>query len=204
MKTKVSTIATAGILTALTFLLGMTPLGIIPLGFINVTIMCLPVIIGTLTVGPKIGGILGLCFGVASTLSAFGLSLVPTSALVSTLMGASPLLVVVMSILPRAIFPLVAYVVYQVVSDRGQMRRRLAIGLAAAAGSLTNTILYLGMMLLFFALTGLDSAVVLGVISGTGFIAGSLEAVAAVLICLPVVLAVRKKPAFEKMSGQVS
>ena len=204
MKTKVSTIATAGILTALTFLLGMTPLGIIPLGFINVTIMCLPVIIGTLTVGPKIGGILGLCFGVASTLSAFGLSLVPTSGLVSTLMGASPLLVVVMSILPRAIIPLVAYSVYQVVSRRGQMRRRLAIGLASAAGSLTNTILYLGMMLLFFALTGLDSTAVLGVIGGTGLIAGSLEAVAAVLICLPVVLAVRKKPAFEKMSGQVS
>lgn len=204
MKTKVSTIATAGILTALTFLLGMTPLGIIPLGFINVTIMCLPVIIGTLTVGPKIGGILGLCFGIASTLSAFGLSLVPTSGLVSTLMGASPLLVVVMSILPRAIIPLVAYSVYQVVSRRGQMRRRLAIGLASAAGSLTNTILYLGMMLLFFALTGLDSTAVLGVIGGTGLIAGSLEAVASVLICLPVVLAVRKKPAFEKMSGQVS
>ena len=40
---------------ALIVLLGFTPLGLIPLGFINVTILCVPVIVGALYMGWKKG-----------------------------------------------------------------------------------------------------------------------------------------------------
>lgn len=47
------------LLAALIILLGVTPIGLIPLGFINVTILCLPVIIGTLLLGLRTGLVLG-------------------------------------------------------------------------------------------------------------------------------------------------
>lgn len=50
------------LLAALIILLGVTPIGLIPLGFINVTILCLPVIIGTLLLGLRTGLVLGLVF----------------------------------------------------------------------------------------------------------------------------------------------
>ena len=89
---------------ALIVLLGFTPLGLIPLGFINVTILCVPVIVGTLYMGWKNGLILGLAFGLTS----FASALMKPSALVSTLMGASPVLVALMSIVPRLLVPLAA------------------------------------------------------------------------------------------------
>ena len=92
---------------ALVVLLGLTPLGLIPLGFINVTILHIPVIIGALVLGLKGGLILGCAFGLVSTLRAFGIPL-PASALVSNLMAESPLLVVVMSMLP----PPAAFAIY--------------------------------------------------------------------------------------------
>ena len=57
---------------------------------------------------------------------------------------------------------------------------------------MTNTVFYLGLMLLFYTMAGLDSAPVLGIIGGTGIIAGSLEAVAAAVIATPCVLALNK------------
>ena len=87
---------------ALIVLLGFTPLGLIPLGFINVTILCVPVIVGALYMGWKNGLLLGLAFGLTSFISA----LMKPSTLVSTLMGASPVLVALMSILPRLLVPI--------------------------------------------------------------------------------------------------
>lgn len=161
--------------TALVALLGLTPLGLIPLGFINVTILCVPVIIGALLMGPKSGAVLGLAFGAVSVISAF----IKPSLLVSTLMGASPVLMVIMSILPRLLVPLTAWYVHALLEKRGV---KAATAIAAASGSLTNTFLYMGLMLLFYVLCGIDTAAVLATIGGVVLIAGSLEAVANAVI----------------------
>lgn len=161
----------------------MTPLGLIPLGFINVTILCVPVIVGTIVLGLKTGMVLGACFGMTSALSAFGLSLTPPSALASALVASSPLLAIVMCFVPRLLVPVTTHVVYRSVK---------ATPVAAVAGSLTNTILYLGLMLLFYWMMGLDAAGVLAVIAGTGLIAGGSEAVVAAIISTPIVAALWK------------
>ena len=57
---------------ALVVLFGMTPLGLIPVGTLNATILHIPVIIGVIALGLKPGLILGLAFGLVSTLRAFG------------------------------------------------------------------------------------------------------------------------------------
>lgn len=172
------------LLVALIVLLGFTPLGLIPLGFINVTILCVPVLVGTLYMGWKKGVLLGLAFGLTSFISA----LMKPSALVSTLLGASLPAVAVMSILPRLCIPLTAYGVYHLLHKRQQ---HLAAAVAAIAGSLTNTVLYLGLMLLFYVLCGLDSAAVLGLIGGTALIAGSCEAAAAAILVTPILTALK-------------
>lgn len=170
---------------ALIVLLGFTPLGLIPLGFINVTILCVPVIVGALYMGWKNGLLLGLAFGLTSFISA----LMKPSYLVSTLMGASPVLVALMSILPRLLVPMVAYGVYTRLRSK---QENLAVGVAAVCGSLTNTIFYLGLMLLFYVLCGIDTASVLSLIGGTALIAGTCEAIAAAVLCTPILMALRR------------
>ena len=182
---KLGNLVLLALFVALIVLLGFTPLGLIPLGFINVTILCVPVVVGALYMGWKSGLVLGLAFGLTSFISA----LMKPSALVSTLMGASPALVAVMSILPRLLVPLVACGVHARL--RGK-RENLAVGVAAVCGSLTNTVFYLGLMLLFYVLCGIDTASVLSLIGGTALIAGTCEAVAAAVLCTPILLALRR------------
>ena len=112
------------------------------------------------------------------------------SALVATLMGASPLLAILMTVLPRLCIPLVIHGVFSLL---GKLKKPVAAAAAAAAaaacGSLTNTILYLGLMLGFYTLCGIDNVTVLttvGVVAGG---AGPLEALAAAVIVPPVLAA---------------
>ena len=188
-KSNVGKLALAGVLAAVTFLLGLTPIGIIPIPPANVTLMCLPVIIGTLTTSLGLGMVLGLVFGITSVIRAF----TAPSVLVVPLLA----LVVVMSVVSRLLIPVAAYYVHKWISRHGKWEKT-SVGVAAAAGSLINTVFYLGLMLVFYSITGLDSAAVLGTIAGVGALNGSLEAVAAVLICTPVVLAVNKVRKKEK------
>lgn len=185
---KVERLVLTALFVALILVLGMTPIGLIPLGFINVTVLCIPVIVGTILLGLKTGLVLGASFGITSALSAFGLTMTPPSALASALVAASPILAILMCFVPRLLVPVVTHTVYRLVAG-GQERAPKALPFAAAAGSLTNTILYLGMMLLFYVLVGLDSKAVLGIIGGTGLIAGISEAVVAAIITIPVVIA---------------
>lgn len=252
---------------ALTLVLGFTPLGIIPLGFINVTILHIPVIIGTILLGWRTGLLLGFFFGLTSTLRAFGIPS-PASALVSTLMSASPLYVIVMSMVPRLLVPVVTHFIYLLISSSrahlnvpqdssmsksvceiSSSRAHLnvpvlscvadslifaialpavviglyalkllpfgiaallfalfavfellfaartdtaALTISAVAGTLTNTVFYLGLMLLFYHLAGLDTAAVVGLITGTGIIAGGTEAIAAAVLTTPVICALKR------------
>lgn len=183
----------SALLAALVFLFGMTPLGLIPLGFVNITVLCIPVIIGAVLLGVRAGLILGFCFGTASTLSMVGLSLTPPSGLASALFAAAPLEAVIMCYVPRLLVPLVASAVYYAMTAI-KARNSASIALAATLGSLSNTVFYLGLMLLFYALNGLDTQNILRLIAGTGLIAGGCEAVAAALIAVPVVHALEKTP----------
>lgn len=167
---------------ALVFLLGLTPLGLIPLGFIYVTILAMPVIIGTLVLGLRTGLLLGLAFGGVST---FKLLTAP-STLAGNLLGASPALAIAMCILPRLLIPVASHLAHRRLRARSG---RLAAAAAGALGSLTNTVFYLGLMLLFYQIAGLDSGAVIALIIGTGLIAGSLEALAAALLTPPIELA---------------
>ena len=229
---------------ALIFLLGLTPLGLIPLGVINVTLLCIPVAVGTIYMGWKRGLLLGLAFGATSFVSAM---FIKPSALVQPLMAANMFYMIVMTFVPRLCVPLAVWGVYSllnwvqkklrhtrpiigalpyimlalglallvcilwgvssvyvqlaiailligvsVFALLQKMRRHVVVGVAAACGSITNTILYLGSMLLFYKLCGIDSAKVLATIAAVAGGAGPAEAIAAAVICPPIVAAISK------------
>lgn len=187
---------------ALVFLLGMTPIGIIPLGTINVTILHIPVIVGTLFLGLKSGILLGFVFGLCSTLSAFGLSLTAPSALAAALGAKSPLLLVAMCFIPRLLVPVITWYTKTMLSENAQ-NLYFSDAIAAILGSITNTIFYLSLMVVFYSFAGLDvNAVIrkLGIdgLSFFGFIgviasgAGGLEALASAFLIPPIVGALSK------------
>jgi uncharacterized membrane protein len=189
-KDKTRNLTVTAILVALIFVLGLTPLGLIPLGFINVTILALPVIVGTLSLGLSSGLTLGFFFGLASLLSVLGLSMTPPSSLAGTLLAASPVLTVVMCFLPRLLVPLFTHLVYKAFIDK--TNRKIAIPVAAATGSLTNTVFYLGLMYLFYQLAALDATKVVSLILGIAFVAGISEAAVSALLAFPIIIALDK------------
>lgn len=185
--TEVKRLTIRAFFIALVALLGLTPLGLIPLGFINVTVLCIPVITGALYMGLRGGLLLGFAFGTVSMMSMLGLSLTQPSMLASTLFASSPVLALVMCYLPRLMVPLAALFVYKRLHNKA-----IAVPAAALVGSLTNTVLYLGLMLLFYILCGLNAKPIIGLILGTGILGGGSEAVVAALLVPPILAAVRK------------
>lgn len=159
-----------GVMGAITILLGVTHWGFIPwFGGISLTIMHVPVIIAAVLEGPLVGAGVGLIFGIFSMIQA---AVAPTSP--SDVWFTNPLL----AVLPRFFIGPVAYYVWKA------LERNPVIGLIAAgiAGSLTNTLLVLGVI----GLMGLLPWVVLG---GIIISNGLLEAGVSAAIVLMVVAA---------------
>ena len=181
---KLRKLAVTGILAGIMLFLALTDIAVVSFGPANMSFCCVPIVIGTLICGLDTGMILGGIFGLSSIWKAF----TAPSALVLPLMGESPVYVIVMSLGARLLIPVVVWLI-----DKA-FKKHVNAGtfISSAAGSLTNTVFYLGLMLLFYCMAGLDSATVLGVIAVVGALNGSLEALACIIVCPPVVYALRK------------
>jgi uncharacterized membrane protein len=162
-----------GVMGAITVLLGVTHWGFIPwFGGISLTIMHVPVIIAAILEGPIVGLGVGFIFGIFSLIQA---AVAPTSP--ADVWFTNPLL----SIVPRLFIGPVAYFVWKL------LEKIPVVGLIAAgvAGSLTNTILVLGVI----GLMGLLPWAVLG---GIVISNGLIEAGVSAFIVLVVVAAWRQ------------
>ena len=127
-------IAIAGVLSAISVVLGLTHWGFIPwFGGISLTIMHVPVIIGAILEGPIVGLVIGLIFGLFSMLQAAIAPMGPADVWFT-----NPLL----AVLPRILIGPIAAGVWMAV------RRWPVPGLVitGALGSLANTLLVLGMI----------------------------------------------------------
>ena len=175
------------LMIALMATLQMTGIGLIRLGVINITFYCTIIGIGTMVLGLKTGMILGTAFGLISLFSAIQ---APT-ALVAPLMTAAWPMVALMSIVPRLLVPMVAYGVYKLISAMTK-NQHVASAAGAAAGSLCNTVLYLGLMLVGYSMTVADYPGLLATVGTIALTGGIPEAIVAAVVASPVVLALRK------------
>ncbi len=158
-------IVIAGVLAAIAILLGVTRLGFIPVPTAagNATIMHVPAIIGGIMEGWLVGGIIGTIFGLFSFLQA------------TTPLFKDPLV----AILPRIFIGITTYFAYVGLK---KINEYLALIVAAAVGTLTNTILVLGMAVI----RGYMAA---GVAWTVGVTHGLPEVVVAAIITVAVVVA---------------
>lgn len=181
-------LAINGIFIALIFLLGFTPLGIIPLGAISLTILHIPVIIGTILLGLPSGLVLGASFGLVSLLNL----LRAPAGLTGALFAAAPLAAVLMCIVPRLLVPTFTHLTYRAIA-RGRAKHLTAVPFAAFAGSMTNTVFFLGFLYAGYALAGLNpDAALIKVLLTVAAVNGGLEALVAALVAPPVAAAVWK------------
>lgn len=159
-----------GLMAAIAVILGWTHWGFIPwFGGAALTIMHVPAIIAAILAGPISGVSVGLVFGVFSMIQA---ALAPTGP--TDVWFTNPLL----SVLPRLFIGPAAWLVYTA------LKRWTALSLfaAGAIGSLTNTVLVLGVI-------GILGYLPWAVLAGIAAANGIPEMIAAALITALVVAA---------------
>ncbi|MCC0647605.1 ECF transporter S component [Clostridioides sp. ZZV15-6598] len=139
-KVNVRKMTIIGVLSAISIMLSMTPLGFIPVGPTKATIMHIPVIIGAIMEGPIVGAAIGFIFGVSSLLNAI---INPT---VTSFVFINPLV----SILPRVMIGILAYYVYQLII-KATNKVYISGLITGAVGSLLNTAGVLGMIYVLYA-----------------------------------------------------
>ncbi|WP_041487107.1 ECF transporter S component [Acetoanaerobium sticklandii] len=178
--------AVTGMLGAISVVLGMTPLGFIPVGPTNATIMHIPVIIGAIVEGPIVGMLVGLIFGIFS--------------LIRSITAPTPISFVfwnpLVSILPRILIGLASYYIYKFFS-KATKNEAVSIGITGALGTLVNTLGVLGMVYALYAekfvsALGLSGQNAFKVISGIGITNGLPEMFVAMLIVTAAVKAIKK------------
>ena len=138
-KTDVRRMAIIGVLSAISIMLSMTPLGFIPIGPTNATIMHIPVIIGAIIEGPVVGITVGFIFGATSLLKALTMPTITSFAFVNPLV----------SVLPRMLIGIVAYYVYKLTI---KFTKNVFVSgwITGVIGSLVNTAVVLGMIYILY------------------------------------------------------
>jgi uncharacterized membrane protein len=159
----------AGALGAISILLSWTPLGFLTWGTFSLTIMHVPVIIGSILEGPIVGLGVGLIFGISSMIQAAVAPRTPSDGWFT-----NPLL----SVAPRLLIGPATWLVYRAL-ERWRVPAIIAGGVA---GSLTNTVLVLGVI-------GLLGYLPWAVLASVAVSNGLLEAILAAILALVVVAA---------------
>ncbi|MFL0196688.1 ECF transporter S component [Clostridium sp. WILCCON 0269] len=183
-KFNIRQIAVIGMLSAISIVLGLTGLGFIPIPPVKATIMHVPVIIGAILEGPVVGVMVGLIFGIFSIIQSITAPTPVSFAFINPLV----------SVLPRVLIGLVSYYLYRAISKN---RKIIPMGIAAAVGSLVNTVGVLGMIYLIYlgpyakALNISVSAAKKGILA-VAFTNGIPEMILSVLITVSVITAVTK------------
>ncbi|WP_303790400.1 ECF transporter S component [Anaerotruncus colihominis] len=189
---KAKALTLVGLLAAVEVVLTLTPLGFVPLGVTKATTIHIPVILGAVLLGPAAGAVLGGVFGVLSVLTntfqptVTSFVFTPFYALTPDFSGNGWSLVV--AIVPRILIGVVSAYVFRVLARFSKGRSAALIG-AGIVGSLTNTILVMGGIYLFFgesyaAAKGIAFSALFGVIMGVIGINGVLEAIVAAILTL--------------------
>ena len=190
---QVQSLAILAMFTAIIFLLTFTPLGLIDLPVIKATVLHVPVIIGSILLGPKKGAFLGGMFGLASLLKN---TLVPgLSSFVFTPLIPAPGLdrgspwALFICFVPRILVGVVPWFVYRGLqklmkeSCRGEI---LSMAIAGASGAILNTGLVMSLIYFLFrdayaSVNGIPveavAGVVLGVVGTNGVAETALAAV---------------------------
>lgn len=195
------------LLLALEAIFCFTPLGSIPIGPLVATLAMLPVIVTGILLGPLAGSAMGAAAGLFSFLVWTFMAPNPITAFVFT--PAYPpgnFWSLVICFLPRILTGTVAGLSFRLLShltNRFRFKNGLVYGLSGVLGSMTNTLLVMLGIYLFFgkeyaASLGMSFQLLLGAIGTTIATNGVLEAAVSALVsygvCFPLNKIMRRIP----------
>ena len=197
---KTSEMVKMALFIALIILLSVTPLGYIPLGAINATTIQMPVIIGAVLFGWKKGAFLGGVFGITSliknTVQPNATSFVFSPFVPVFGEESGSLWAILISLFPRVMIGVVAAAVFAGLS-KIKINRTFSSAAAGFCGSLTNTILVMGGIYIFFgesysAAKDIAYNTLMAAVSATITGAGITEAIVSAVVCGAVCTALLK------------
>lgn len=143
---------------AIIVLMAFTPLGYLKIGPLSITFLTIPVVIGAILMTPADGAILGGIFGITSFAQCFGMDAFGTA-----LMAYNPLFTAIVCILPRVLIGLFAGLVNQKL-EKTSLNKTVSYAISALVGALTNTVFFVGLLILLFknseAISALGDSVV--------------------------------------------
>lgn len=136
-----------GILSAIIILMAFTPLGYLKIGPLSITFLTVPVVLGAIIMGPLDGAILGAVFGATSFAQCFGLDAFGT-----TLLALNPVFTFILCFVPRILIGLSSGYLLKGL-EKARTSQIVSYVLSALAGALTNTVFFVGFLLLLFGKT---------------------------------------------------
>ena len=177
---------TLSLLVSLLLILAYSPLGFINIPPVSITTMHIPVIIGSIMLGPIYGAILGLAFGLISLIKASMGAVGAVNILFSPFASGAPLYSIIMCIVPRVLLGIIPACLNNTLS-KFIKKNTLTTAISSGIATLCHTILVLGCMYFFFS--GLPfKEIFLTIIS----LNGSLELLAAIVIAPSIALPLKK------------
>lgn len=198
-KFETKTLVLMGLFAAIEIMLALTPLGFIPLGFTRATTIHIPVILGAIILGPKAGAILGGIFGITSLLmNTFAPT--PTSFVFSPFYSGGNMWSIVIAIVPRILIGVMAYYSYRFFTKVSKSKV-LSYALAGIIGSMTNTVLVMGGIYVFFGNQYASTkqmpfselfTFIIGIVGINGVPEAIASAVITAAICIPLTKYIRK------------
>ena len=177
-------------LTALIWIMALTSFGSIPVLGVDVTLLCIPIILGTCALGLSYGLFLGLMFALTSLFMAL---MGRPVALLAPLLN-FPLEMYLTIFIPRLLIPVFTWLVFKATTN---WKAVFSYGISTIVGSFANTLLFLG----FAYILGSDALTEAYQMSNSKLLAalgdivlsnGLLEVLVALIVCTPALLLLNK------------
>lgn len=141
---------TLSLLIALLFILTFTPLGFIAIPPVSITILHIPVIIGSILLGPLYGGILGLTFGLLSIFKATTSAVSPVDMMFSPFISGAPFASLILALVPRILLGVLPSLINQFLR-RFINKISLTTAISAGIGAFCHAFLVYAFLALFFS-----------------------------------------------------
>lgn len=165
-------------LIALIFLMNFTPLGFtLRIGFVSITFLCIPVVIGACMLGPVAGAVLGGIFGMLSMYQAFS----GMDAFGAVLVQAQPFYTILVCLLPRIICGFLSGLTFKGLRSL-QCPVTVSSGIAGFVCSGLNTLLFCGSVAFLFNHVPFAGGRVGALIVAAGMTNGIPEAISCVIL----------------------
>lgn len=178
------------LLISVILLMAFTPLGYLKIGVIEMTLIMIPVAVGSIALGEKTGAVLGLVFGLTS----FYQCINGSSPFGAALLSISPIYTFIMCIVPRVLMGFCSGLIFKALK---KVPKAVSYLVAALSAPIVNTTLFVGSLMLFFG----NSTFVMGLRGSLKFIPfviafvglnGLLEIILTGIVAPPVAIALEK------------